>query len=49
MKVLKDIEPDEYELASMIRNQALVRGSRFYATDTPAGITRLKAMTKVGA
>ena len=47
MKVLKDIEPDEAELASMVRNQALVRGSRFYATDTSTARTRLKAMIKV--
>jgi len=48
MKVLKDIEPDQYELESMIRNQALVGGSRFYATDASTGKSRLKAMTKVG-
>lgn len=47
MKVLKDIEPDEHEMAAMIKNQALVRESRFYAEDTATGKARLKAMKKV--
>lgn len=46
MKVLKDVEPDEWELASMIRNQAMARESRFYAVDTSTGKARLAANRK---
>jgi len=46
MKVLRDVEPDEFELAAMIRNQAMARESRFYAVDTSTGMARLTANRK---
>ncbi len=46
MKVLRDVEPDDQELAAMIRNQAMARESRFYAVDAVTGTTRVKALQK---
>lgn len=48
MKVMRDVVPDEWEMAALVRNQAMARESKFYAVDTTTGIARLKAMQKAG-